>query len=183
MSVHFQPQMSPMFGSTRVMGYGGFNYIYNQRWSVGLGIGGLMSNTDVAPPDTLAGYPNLRWAISYFGLTLGRDFWPDRLIYVSVNVHIGGGSVSKHVVDRGAFTAGNNLDDSRLFSLHPTVAVGVNLTPWLRAFFSGGYRYLDYSATQGATRDAMSGWTAGFGLALGLFQPPMGNGGQSNDAD
>lgn len=134
-----------------------FGILLNRHIRIGIDAEILSSNVDVASSALIFPYSRMRWRHSNFGLSTDYTFFPDKIISINPGLAVGMGMVGKHPLDGiNNSSPDQQLDDSNMFAMRPSLSINLNLLKFLTLKLGGGYRYVIGSRSVGIDDNQIS---------------------------
>jgi len=151
-------QFAAFFG-----GYGA--WFINQKFSIGGGGFGLVSNLPVPERDRFDPGLDLHYDMGYGGFMVGYTISSNRIIHLHADILIGGGEIEQDFEGEGDFTA----TESEFFVTEPGAHLEVNIAPFMRATGGVTYRLVSGSDTPGLRDRDLSSMSFAISLKFGYF--------------
>lgn len=151
-------QFATFFG-----GYGA--WFFNQKFSIGGGGFGLVSNLPVPDRDRIDPNLDLHYDMGYGGVMFGYTISSNRILHLHTDVLVGGGSIEQDYEGEDDFT----VTESEFFVFEPGAHLEINIAPFLRATGGITYRLVSGSDTPGIRDRDLSSMSLAISLKFGAF--------------
>lgn len=144
------------YNSSAILTQFGFGGMLNHRYRGSFEFENLVSNENLKPSALVQPFDRMRWRFTTVAMQFDYTIFPKKVVSLNPGLAVGMGMISKHALDAATFDADDQLDDSNMFMLRPSLSVNVNVVKFLTVKLGGGYRYLVGSNTQGIQDNQIS---------------------------
>lgn len=152
---------------------GRIGMIFNRKFSLGLGVYGLMNTNDFfienMDPNATSDIP-ARLGMAYGGLAMEYTLFSNKVVHFTIPVVVGAAGVYLYEDDGDFFENDyDEIENSAAFVVEPGVNIEINVFKFMRLDLGAGYRYVTQSDLQYLSDSDLSDLSFNATFKFGFF--------------